>query len=181
MQPCALTLTVDVALGANCHFHRLKVNPRMRVCSHSVKQKSGEGLEATRMELEEREKVREELQGTRVWLEAADGLLLEMEQSGSTKELQVGCSTKPSVTVFIRILKEKFHRNSTAEFSCPQHWLVSTHHKYTQNFLYFVLQENTRIQEMLNLSYFLCKMNILLHLGDFLWPMTWKTVVTLFC
>ena len=67
----------------------------MRVCSHSVKQKSGEGLEATRMELEEREKVREELQGTRVWLEAADGLLLEMEQSGSTKELQVGCSSKP--------------------------------------------------------------------------------------
>lgn len=128
MQPCALTLTVDVALGANCHFHRLKVNPRMRVCSHSVKQKSGEGLEATRMELEEREKVREELQGTRVWLEAADGLLLEMEQSGSTKELQVGCSTKPSVTVFIRILKEKFQHNSTAEFSCAH--ITSTHRTF---------------------------------------------------
>lgn len=46
------------------------------------------------MELEEREKVREELQGVRVWLEAADGLLSEMEQSSSTQELQVGRSSK---------------------------------------------------------------------------------------
>lgn len=52
------------------------------------------------MELEEREKVREELQGIRVWLEAADGLLSEMEDSSSTQELQVGYLSK---LVFIRV------------------------------------------------------------------------------
>lgn len=50
-------------------------------------------MDAARMELEEREKVREELQGVRVWLEAADGLLSEMEQNNSTEELQVGHSS----------------------------------------------------------------------------------------
>nr|XP_029131758.1 nesprin-2 [Labrus bergylta] len=53
-----------------------------------VKQRSRQGLESARMELEEREKLREELQGVKVWLEAADGLLSEMEQSRSTKQLQ---------------------------------------------------------------------------------------------
>ncbi len=56
-------------------------------------------MEAARIELEEREKVRDELQGIRVWLEAADSLLSEMEQSGSTQELQVRHSSK---LVFIR-------------------------------------------------------------------------------
>lgn len=59
------------------------------VCFDSVKQRSSEGLEAARMELEEREKVREELHGVQVWLEAADGVLSEMEQSSSAQELQV--------------------------------------------------------------------------------------------
>lgn len=59
------------------------------MCFHSVKQRSREGLQAARQELEDREKVREELQGIRVWLKAAASLLTEMEQSSSTKELQV--------------------------------------------------------------------------------------------
>lgn len=59
------------------------------MCFHSVKQRSREGLQAARQELEDREKVREELQGIRVWLKAAASLLTEMEQSSSTQELQV--------------------------------------------------------------------------------------------
>lgn len=47
-------------------------------------------MEAVRTELEEREKVREELHGVQVWLEAADGLLAETEQSVGVPELQVG-------------------------------------------------------------------------------------------
>ena len=47
-------------------------------------------MEAFRLELQEREKVWKNLQGIRVWLEAADGLLSEMERSSSTQELQVG-------------------------------------------------------------------------------------------
>lgn len=54
-----------------------------------MKQQSREGLEAARSELVQREKVQEELQSVRVWLEAADGLLSEMERSNSTQELQV--------------------------------------------------------------------------------------------
>lgn len=47
-----------------------------------------------RAELEEREKVREELHGVQVWLEAADGLLSETEQSSSPQDFQVGRSSK---------------------------------------------------------------------------------------
>lgn len=54
-----------------------------------MKQRSSEGLEAARTELEEREKVAEELHGVQVWLQAARGLLSEMEQSSGTEELQV--------------------------------------------------------------------------------------------
>lgn len=85
---------MDVVLNAKSHFKvkGCKVIELLCVfvCFHSVKQSSMEGLEAARMELEEREKVREELQGIQGWLEAADGLLSEMEQSSSTQELQVG-------------------------------------------------------------------------------------------
>lgn len=59
------------------------------MCFLSVKKRSMEGLESTKLELMEREKVRQELQGVGVWLAAADGLLSEMEQSSSTQELQV--------------------------------------------------------------------------------------------
>lgn len=62
-----------------------------------VKQRSREGLEAARMELEEREKVAEELHAIQVWLQAAHGLLAEMEQSSGTEELQVGNFLVPFV------------------------------------------------------------------------------------
>lgn len=55
------------------------------------------------MELEERDKVRDEMQGIRVWVEAADDVLSEMEASNSTQELQVGpaaASVKLSEKVF---------------------------------------------------------------------------------
>ena len=54
-------------------------------------------MEAAKMELEERERVQEELQGVRVWLEAAEGLLMEVEESNNMQELQV------LKLVFIRI------------------------------------------------------------------------------
>lgn len=58
-------------------------------CVDSVKKRSSEGLEKVRMELEEREKVCDELHGVQLWMEAADVLLSEMEQSRSTEGLQV--------------------------------------------------------------------------------------------
>lgn len=62
----------------------------MCLCVFRVKQKSSEGLLATRMELEDREKVHKELQAVRVWLDAAEGVLSEMEQSSSSsQQLQV--------------------------------------------------------------------------------------------
>ncbi|MED6234135.1 hypothetical protein ATANTOWER_022931, partial [Ataeniobius toweri] len=58
------------------------------VCIVSVGIKSREGLLIARLELEEREKIREELQAIRVWLEASESVLSKMEQSSSTQELQ---------------------------------------------------------------------------------------------
>ncbi|XP_042357130.1 nesprin-2-like isoform X2 [Plectropomus leopardus] len=78
----------------------------------SVKQRSREGLKAARMELEEREKVREELQGVRVWLQAADGLLSQMEHSSSTQELQEVhsqlCNQKALLQRIMESLKMKY-------------------------------------------------------------------------
>lgn len=69
----------------------MKLLLNVHICVfNSVKKKSREGLEVARQELEEREKVWEELQGVRVWLNATDGLLSEMEQSNSAQELPVG-------------------------------------------------------------------------------------------
>lgn len=69
------------------------------LCADSVKKRSGEGLEVVRAELEEREKVREELHGIQLWLEAAEVLLNEMEQGRSTQELQVRQSSTKSLPV----------------------------------------------------------------------------------
>ncbi|CAJ1074541.1 LOW QUALITY PROTEIN: nesprin-2 [Xyrichtys novacula] len=55
---------------------------------NSVTQRSRQGLEAARIELEEKEKIREELQSIKVWQEAATGVLTEMEKSGGTQQLQ---------------------------------------------------------------------------------------------
>ncbi|GLD71901.1 nesprin-2, partial [Lates japonicus] len=90
----AMELRAARLLGVPAHLEQAPPTPlcqqlqAMQARYGSVKQRSREGLDATRMELEEREQVREELQGVRVWLEAADGLLSEMEQNNSTEELQ---------------------------------------------------------------------------------------------
>lgn len=65
-----------------------------------MKKRSSEGLEVARMELEEREKVHEELHGVQLWLQAADVLLNEMEQGRSTEELQVRRSSGSSHLLF---------------------------------------------------------------------------------
>ncbi|KAI3367261.1 hypothetical protein L3Q82_008148 [Scortum barcoo] len=90
----ALELRTARLLGVPAHLEQAPPTPlcqqlqAMQGRYGSVKQRSRGGLEAVRMELEEREKVRVELQGVRAWLEAADALLSEMEQSSSTQELQ---------------------------------------------------------------------------------------------
>lgn len=96
MKPCALISTVAFSTIENCRLHTFEAEDHelqhfnVHVCFDSVKQRSREGLEAARMELEDREKVGEKLHGVLDWLQAADGLLSEMEQSSSTQELQVG-------------------------------------------------------------------------------------------
>lgn len=127
MRICDLNLMVYVVLNANSHFNGFKVrgykvvkllfkflDTYVCVCFLSVKQRSREGLEAARMELEEREKVCEELQGIRVWLEVADGRLSEMEQSSSTQELQVGHSSK---LLFIRVTPHRLFVSSLQQTS----------------------------------------------------------------
>lgn len=96
MKLCALISTVAVATIENWRLHIFQAKDHelqrfnVHVCFDSVKQRSREGLEAARMELEDREKVGEKLHRVQDWLQAADDLLSEMEQSSSTQELQVG-------------------------------------------------------------------------------------------
>lgn len=61
-------------------------------CVDSVKKRSSEGLEVLRMELEEREKLCDELHSIHLGLQAADLLLSEMEQGRSPGGLQVSQS-----------------------------------------------------------------------------------------
>lgn len=58
------------------------------------------------MELEERDKVRDEMQGIRVWVEAADDVLSEMEASNSTQELQVGPAAASGVKLSEKVFAE---------------------------------------------------------------------------
>ncbi|XP_041668040.1 microtubule-associated protein futsch-like isoform X3 [Cheilinus undulatus] len=90
----ALELRTARLVGVPAHLEQA---PSIPICQRlqamqgrygSVKQRSMQGLEAARLELEEREKVREELQGIKVWMEAANGVLSEMEKTGSTQQLQ---------------------------------------------------------------------------------------------
>lgn len=74
------------------------LKPEACLCVDSVKKRSSEGLEAARTELEEREKVREELHGVQLWLQAADVLLKAMEQGRSTEDLQVRDDPQGQVT-----------------------------------------------------------------------------------
>ncbi|KAG7509989.1 nesprin-2-like [Solea senegalensis] len=90
----ALELRAARMLGVPAHLEEAPPTPlcqrlqAMQARYGSVKQRSREGLEATRSELEHREKVQKDLQGVRVWLQAADALLSEMERNNSTQELQ---------------------------------------------------------------------------------------------
>lgn len=79
----------------------------------SVKKRSSEGLEAVRMELEEREKVCDELHSIQLWIEAADVLLNEMEQGRSTGELQVRRSSAKVTSCLLLIIMN---------YLCKQTW-----------------------------------------------------------
>ncbi|KAK2826777.1 hypothetical protein Q5P01_020991 [Channa striata] len=89
----ALELRAARLLGVPAHLEKAPPTPlcqqlqAMQARYATVKKKSREGLEAARTELEEREKVREQLHCILIWLETTDGLLSEMEQSNSTQEL----------------------------------------------------------------------------------------------
>ncbi|XP_035850399.1 nesprin-2-like isoform X2 [Sander lucioperca] len=114
----ALELRAARLLGVPAHLEQAPPTPlcqqlqAIQARYGSVKQRSREGLKAARMELEEREKVQVELQGVRVWLEAADGLLSEMEQSSSTEELQEVhselCNQKALLQRIMESLKMKY-------------------------------------------------------------------------
>ncbi|XP_005948911.2 nesprin-2 isoform X4 [Haplochromis burtoni] len=114
----ALELRTARLLGVPAHLEQA---PPIQLCQQlqamqgrydNVKQRSREGLQAARQELEDREKVREELQGIRVWLKAAASLLTEMEQSSSTQELQALysqlCTQKSLLHRIMENLKMKY-------------------------------------------------------------------------
>ncbi|XP_035985169.1 uncharacterized protein LOC118558730 [Fundulus heteroclitus] len=90
----ALELRTARLLGVPAHLEQAPPFPlcqRLQLMQgrySGVGQKSKEGLVSAKLELEEREKVREELQVIHVWLKAAESLLSKMEQSSSTQELQ---------------------------------------------------------------------------------------------
>nr|XP_033497697.1 uncharacterized protein LOC117266566 isoform X2 [Epinephelus lanceolatus] len=114
----ALELRTARLQGVPAHLEQAPPTPlcqrlqAMQGRYNSVKQRSKEGLKAARMELEDREKLREELQGVRVWLEAADGVLSEMKQTSSTQELQEVhsqlCNQKALVQRIMESLKMKY-------------------------------------------------------------------------
>ncbi|XP_028994248.1 nesprin-2-like isoform X3 [Betta splendens] len=89
----ALELRAARLLGVPAHLESAPPTPLcqklqvMQARYASIKKKSREGLEAVRLELEQREKLWEELHGLRVWLEATGGRLSEMEQSDGAHEL----------------------------------------------------------------------------------------------
>ncbi|TNM95726.1 hypothetical protein fugu_016809 [Takifugu bimaculatus] len=114
----ALELRTARLLGVPAHLEQAPPTPlcqklqMMQARYSSVKKRSGEGLEVARMELEEREKVREELHGVQLWLEAADVLLNEMEQGRSTEELQEVhrqlCTQKALLQAMMDRMKRKY-------------------------------------------------------------------------
>ncbi|XP_031728981.1 nesprin-2-like isoform X3 [Anarrhichthys ocellatus] len=114
----ALELRAARLLGVPAHLEQAPPAPlcqqlqAMHGRYGSVKQRSREGLKAARMEVEERERVRKELQGVEVWLQAADALLSEMEQSSSTQELQEVhsqlCNQKALLQRIMESLKMKY-------------------------------------------------------------------------
>uniref|UniRef100_A0A671L7J1 KASH domain-containing protein n=1 Tax=Sinocyclocheilus anshuiensis TaxID=1608454 RepID=A0A671L7J1_9TELE len=55
---------------------------------HSLKERSSQGLRAVRTEVEERERVQEQLERVREWLESAISLLAVLEHEPSKKQLQ---------------------------------------------------------------------------------------------
>ncbi|MEQ2292394.1 hypothetical protein AMECASPLE_022720, partial [Ameca splendens] len=90
----ALELRTARLLGVPAHLEQAPPIPlcqRLQLMQgryNSVGMKSREGLLIARLELDEREKIREELQAIRVWLEASESVLSKMEQSSSMQELQ---------------------------------------------------------------------------------------------
>lgn len=73
-------------------------------CVDSVKKRSSEGLEGVRVELEEREKVCDELHSVQLWTEAADVLLTEVEEGRSAGGLQVRRSSAQVTCCLLLIL-----------------------------------------------------------------------------
>ncbi|KAM4723418.1 nesprin-2 [Anableps anableps] len=114
----ALELRTARLLGVPAHLEQA---PPFQLCQHlqlmqgqyaSVGQKSKEGLLGARLELEEREKIREELQVICVWLEDAEGVLTKMEQCSSMQELQELysqlCAHKALLQHIMESLKRKY-------------------------------------------------------------------------
>uniref|UniRef100_A0AAY5EBE1 Uncharacterized protein n=1 Tax=Electrophorus electricus TaxID=8005 RepID=A0AAY5EBE1_ELEEL len=90
----ALELRVARLLGVPAHVEQAPPIPlcqqlqTMQESYHSLKERSAKACKATRAEVEERERVHEELQGIREWIIATVTFLSALEQSPSTKKLQ---------------------------------------------------------------------------------------------
>lgn len=72
----------------------------------SLKKRSAQGQRAVKAELEERERVQEQLLGVREWLDAALSLLSVLEHEPSKKQLQVShwLSKFDSHTMFLQFI-----------------------------------------------------------------------------
>uniref|UniRef100_A0A671NG48 KASH domain-containing protein n=1 Tax=Sinocyclocheilus anshuiensis TaxID=1608454 RepID=A0A671NG48_9TELE len=90
----ALELRAARVLGVPPHLEQA---PSFELCQelqalqeryHSLKERSSQGLRAVRTEVEERERVQEQLEGVREWLESAVSLLAVLEHEPSKKQLQ---------------------------------------------------------------------------------------------
>uniref|UniRef100_A0AAR2KFY0 Calponin-homology (CH) domain-containing protein n=1 Tax=Pygocentrus nattereri TaxID=42514 RepID=A0AAR2KFY0_PYGNA len=90
----ALELRAARLLGVPSHLEQAPLIPlcqqlqTMQEQYHSLKERSARGRKTAQAEMEQREKVREELQGVREWLVAAATLLSGPEHVPQTKQLQ---------------------------------------------------------------------------------------------
>ncbi|KTF78168.1 hypothetical protein cypCar_00022230 [Cyprinus carpio] len=98
----ALELRAARVLGVPPHLEQA---PPIELCQelqalqeryHSLKERSSQGLRAVRTEVEERERVQEQLEGVREWLESAVSLLAVLEHEPSKKQLQVKTAVEKS-------------------------------------------------------------------------------------
>ncbi|XP_051942676.1 nesprin-2 [Hippocampus zosterae] len=88
--------------------------------AHSrVKRRSREVLERIESELEEKEKMQEELRALQVWLTAADGLLSEIEPSGGAAQAEAIRSQWGARNALLRTIRERLKAKYSESDAVP--------------------------------------------------------------